>query len=209
MKKSTIINNGLEQDINILAISSNGISSTQTQLRRKLPLKYAGFNALELMLVLAVVAVGIGVAIRTMTGNSNSQNTNQMVSDVTALVGNIKSSYTSSTAGYTTLTTDAAIQGALIPADLKTNGTTVQNQFQSGTVALASENSGEAFSITYTAVPAAICNKAIASLASSSFVTISVGGTTVYDAINAQKIDAATVAGACNNATNTIVFVAS
>lgn len=209
MKKSTIINNGLEQGVNISSINSNGISVTHIKSRRKRLLKYAGFNALELMLVLAVIAVGIGVAIRTMTGNSNSQNTNQMVSDITALVGNIKSSYTSSTAGYTTLTTDTAIQGTLIPTDLKTNGTTVQNQFQSGTVALASENNGEAFSITYTAVPSAICNKAIVSLASSSFVTISVGGTAVYDAINAPTIDAATVAGACNNATNTIAFVAS
>ena len=202
MKKRTIINNG-QKHIGM----DNHLKS-----RRIMPLlKHAGFNALELMLVLAVIAVGIGVAIHTMTGNSNSQNTNQMVSDVSALVSNIKGNYTSSTDGYTNVSTATAIQASLIPTDLKVNGgTTVQNQFQGGTVEIAPENNGEAFSITYNSVPSAICNKAIASLAGSSFLTISInGGSPVYDSINNVAINPEDIAQDCNQSSNSIIFTAS
>jgi type II secretory pathway pseudopilin PulG len=174
-------------------------------------LKYAGFNALELMMVLAVIAIGIGVAIRTMSGNSNKQNTNQMVSDITALVNNVKNAYTSSTSGYSNLTTTSAIEASLIPTDLKvpTGGTTIQNQFQGGTVEVASVNNGEAFSVTYTNVPSAICNSVITSLGGSSFVSITVNGTSVFDAVSAPTIDATAISTACNTATNSLVFTAS
>ena len=215
MEKRTFINNGSEirqiEGINILSINSK--NSLHNQLKnRKLPLlKYCGFNALELMLVLAVIAVGIGVAIHTMTGNSNSQNTNQMVSDVSALVSNIKGNYTSSTNGYADITTATAIQASLIPTDLKiSGGTIVQNQFQAGTIEIAPENTGEAFSITYSAVPSAICNKAIAALAGSAFLTISInGGTPVYDSVNNVEISPSVIAGECSGSTNSITFTAS
>jgi Tfp pilus assembly protein PilE len=200
MKNAQEINN----DFSVMKVLTNS-------MKKKLPIKYAGFNALELMMVLAVIAIGIGVAIRTMSGNSNKQNTNQMVSDITALVSNIKNSYTSSTSGYTNLTTTSAIQGALIPSDLKvpTGGTTVQNQFQGGTVDIASANNGEAFSITYSNVPSAICNSVITSLGASSFVSITVNGTSVYDAVTDPTIDATAISTACNTATNSLVFTAS
>ena len=201
MKKSTLTN----------GISQIGTHNHLKSRRIMPPLKYCGFNALELMLVLAVIAVGIGVAIHTMTGNSNSQNTNQMVSDVSALVSNIKGNYTSSTEGYANVSTATAIQASLVPTDLRINGgTIVQNQFQGGEVTIAPENSGEAFSITYSAVPSAICNKAVASLAGSSFLTITINsGQPVYDSVNNVSINPEDIATACAGSSNTITFTAS
>ena len=201
MKTKTLSDNGVKQ----ISMHNN------LYPRRIMPLlKYAGFNALELMLVLAVIAVGIGVAIHTMTGNSNSQNANQMVSDVSALVSNIKGNYTSSTEGYANVSTATAVQAGLIPTDLRVNGSTVQNQFQGGEVTIDPENSGEAFSITYSAVPSAICNKAVASLAGSSFLTISINsGQPVYDSVNNVSISPETIAQNCEGASNSITFTAS
>ena len=211
MKKSTLINRRLESGLSVITIEPNCRENEQ-KIRRIMPLiKHAGFNALELMLVLAVIAVGIGVAIHTMTGNSNSQNTNQMVSDVTALVSNVKANYTSSTDGYTSVSTDTAVSAGLIPTDLKLNGTTVQSQFQGGTIEITPANSGEAFSITYTSVPSAICNKVVATLAGSAFLTIDVGGTAVYDSVNNIPIVPATISTQCGGSGNTatIIFTAS
>ncbi len=210
MKKSIVISSNLESGFLVIRVELNYWA---TQHRRIMPLiKHAGFNALELMLVLAVIAVGIGVAIHTMTGNSNSQNANQMVSDVSSLVSNIKGAYMSSAQGYTNISTPNAIQGGLIPTDLRvTNGTSVQNQFQSGEVTLEAANNGEAFSITYTSVPSAICAKAVSALAGSAFLSIAVGGTSVYDSVDTSVVvDASTIAGACSSGkTITIVFTAS
>lgn len=176
-------------------------------------LKHAGFNAIELSLVLGVVAIAIVGVIRVMGGNTDKQNATQMVNDVSTMVSNIKNAYSSSTTGYSTLNTATAIQGKMVPQDLKipTGGTTIQNQFQGGTVAIANGSNGENFTITYTNVPSAICNSAINTLGGSSFLTIAINSTTVYDVNNQVALDAAKVSTACTTAKekSTVIFTAS
>jgi type II secretory pathway pseudopilin PulG len=176
-------------------------------------LKRAGFNAIELSLVLGVIAIAVVGVIRIMAGNTDKQNANQMVNDVSTLVSNIKNAYSSSTTGYSTLTTTSAIDGKMIPQDLKipAGGTSIQNQFQGGTVAIASGSSGENFTITYTNVPAAICNSAISTLGGSSFLSVDINGTIVYDVNAGTLLDGTAVSAACKTGSeqSTIIFTAS
>ncbi|MBP9742317.1 MAG: hypothetical protein KBD37_03065 [Burkholderiales bacterium] len=184
---------------------------TLTSQARLMPFtRYAGFNALELMLVLAVIAVGIGVALHTMSSNADKQDSNQMISDISALVSNIQNAYASSAGGYTDLTTATAIQAKLVPTDLRlsTDGSSVLNQFQSGTVDIAPSDDGSAFTITYSSVPSSVCNTAVAALAGSGFNVIEVEGTAVYDA-SGDAFSPGTLSEACDNPTNSIVFTAS
>lgn len=183
--------------------------------RHRVPhkLKYAGFNAIELSLVLAVIAIAIVATIRIMAGNSDKQSSSQMVNDVSTLVSNIKNAYSSSTSGYSTLTTQAAIDGKMVPQDLKipTGGTTIQNMFQGGAVNIAAGSSGENFTITYTNVPSAICNSAINTLGGSSFLTIEINGTVVFDVNTPVALDGTAVSAACKTGgeQSSIVFTAS
>lgn len=185
---------------------------TLTNQTRLMPLaRYLGFNALELMLVLAVIAVGIGVALHTMSSNSDKQNSNQMISDVSGLMSNIQNAYASSSGGYADLSTEIAIQAKLVPTDLRlsTDGSSVLNQFQNGTVEVDPSETGDAFTITYSSVPSAVCNTAVAALAGSGFNKIEVGGTTVYDISAGIAFNPTTLSSACDNASNSIVFTAS
>ncbi|MDQ5920324.1 MAG: hypothetical protein QG673_380 [Pseudomonadota bacterium] len=186
----------------------NSISGSRWQ---SLPLqKYAGFNALELMLVLAVIAVGIGVALHTMSGNSDKQNANQMVSDVATLVSNIENAYGSSTVGYTNLTTASVIEGKLVPADLKisSDSTTIQNQFQGGTVTADAGTDASNFVITYSNVPSSVCSTAVPTLVGSEFLSISINDTEVYSYDSTPDLDGAVVASACSQLNNSVVFTA-
>lgn len=175
--------------------------------------KIDGFNAIELAAVLAVISIAIVGAIALMGGNRDKQNSNQMVSDVSTMVSNIKNAYSSSSTGYTNLTTAAAINMKAVPTDLKipSGGTTIKNQFQGGTVVITSSNSGEAFTITYSNVPLAVCSTVINTLGGSSFLSIGVNSTTVFDAVAGTQLDATAVATACKagNEKSTIVFTAS
>ncbi|MCE3268531.1 MAG: type pilin [Burkholderiales bacterium] len=183
-------------------------------------LRYAGFNAIELSLVLGVIAIAIVGVIRVMGGNTDKQNSSQMVNDVSIILSNVKNAYSSSTTGYSTLTTEVAIQSRIVPQDLKisTDGKTVQNQFQSGVVEIASGNTtGDNFTITYTNVPQSICSSAINTMGGSSFLKIDIGsgsgtgGVNVYDVNAGKMLDAKEVAEACsaNKEKSTIVFTAS
>ena len=176
-------------------------------------LKYAGFNAIELSLVLAVIAIALVATIRIMAGNSDKQSSNQMVNDVSTLVSNIKNAYSSSTTGYSTLTTIAAIDGKMVPQDLKIpgGGGTIQNQFQGGTVTIEAGSAGDNFTITYTNVPTAICNSAINTLGGSSFLSVDINGTAVYDANAGTVLDGTAVSAACKTGgeKSTVIFTAS
>lgn len=170
--------------------------------------KIAGFNAIELSLVLAVIAIAIVATIRVMGGNSDKQSSNQMVNDVSTMQSDIKSAYQSSTSGYNTLSTQSAIDAQLIPKDLRINNSTIQSQFQGGTVEIAAGTNGENFTITYKAVPKSICNSAINTLGQSTFISISVNGQDVYN--SSTPLDAANVAAKCKTTdTATVVFTAS
>lgn len=175
--------------------------------------KQAGFNAIELSLVLAVIAIAVVATIRIMGGNTDKQNATQMVNDVSTIVSNVKNLYSSSTNGYNSLNTTIAIDAKVVPQDLKipNGGGTIQNQFQGGTVDIIAANNGEAFQITYTNVPSAICNSAINTLGGAGFLTITINGTTVYDANAGTSLDAANVASSCKQGAekSSIVFTAS
>ncbi len=176
-------------------------------------LKQDGFNAIELSLVLGVIAIAVVGVIRVMAGNTDKQNSSQMVNDVSTFVSNIKNAYSSSTTGYTTLTTAVAIDGKMVPQDLKipSGGATIQNQFQGGEVKIAAGTTGENFTITYTHVPSAICNSAINTLGGSSFLSIDINSTTVYDVNAGTALDGKTVSEACKTGLeqSTIIFTAS
>jgi prepilin-type N-terminal cleavage/methylation domain-containing protein len=175
-------------------------------------LKHAGFNAIELSLVLAVIAIALVATIRIMAGNSDKQSSNQMVNDISTLVSNIKNAYSSSTTGYSTLTTEAAVDGKMVPQDLKMpGGGTIQNQFQGGTVTVAAGAAGDNFTITYTNVPTAICNSAINTLGGSSFLMVDINGTAVYDASSSVALDGTNVSAACKSGgeKSTVIFTAS
>lgn len=178
--------------------SDNQKSSMLPRIPRML--KYAGFNAIELSLVLGVIAIAVVGVIRIMAGNTDKQNSTQMVNDVSTLVTNIKNAYSSSTQGYSTLSTEAAIDGKMVPQDLKipAGGTTIQNQFQGGEVKIANQN-GENFTITYTNVPSAICNSAVNTLGGVSFLSITVNGVAVYDINAGTMLDGTKVSAECKN----------
>lgn len=186
-------------------------SGTMPRIPRSL--KCAGFNAIELSLVLGVVAIAIVGVIRIMGSNTDKQNAAQMVNDVSTMVSNIKNAYSSSTTGYSTLSTSVAIDGKMVPQDLKipSGGNTIQNQFQGGAVVIANGSNGENFTITYTNVPAAICNSAINTLGGSSFLSIDINGMVVYDVNAGTVLDATTVSSACKDGKeqSTIIFTAS
>lgn len=178
---------------------------------RKIPKRYGGFNAIELSLVLGVIALAIVGIIRIMSDNSNKVSSNQMVNDVSGLVSNIQNAYSSSTTGYSQLTTQALIDGKMVPQDLKIPSTddSIQSQFQGGTVTAVGDTAGENFTITYDKVPTAICNSAINTLGSSSFLSIKINDVTVYDSNLA--LDGTAVAAACKHEDGiaTIEFTAS
>ena len=175
--------------------------------------KISGFNAIELSAVLAVIAIAIVGAIALMGGNRDKQNSNQMVSDISTIVSNIQNAYSSSSTGYTNLTTAAAIDMKAIPSSLKIpkGGNIIKNQFQGGNVIIAAANNGEAFTITYTNVPLAVCNTVINTLGGSSFLNIIVNNVTVFDAVAGTQLDATAVATACKsgNEASTLIFTAS
>ena len=164
-----------------------------------------GFTLIELMLVLAVIAVGISVAINSMHGNSEKQNSNQMASDVTTMVNNIKNAYSSTTTGYANLTTASAITAKLVPGDLRVSGGNIYSQFSGGVIKI--EPSAENFTITYDKVPSAVCNNIIALLGGGVFLKIVVGSTTVYE-VGVTDIDATSVAESCKARVNNIIFTA-
>jgi hypothetical protein len=101
----------------------------------------------------------------------------------------------------------------MVPQDLKipAGGSTIQNQFQGGTVDIASGASGENFTIAYTNVPAAICNSAISTLGGSSFLSIDINGTIVHDVNAGTLLDGTAVSAACKtgNEQSSITFTAS
>lgn len=173
--------------------------------------KQLGFNAIELSLVLAVIAIAIVATIRVMGSNSDKQNSNQMVNDVSTIVANIKNAYSSSSAGYSSLTTDIAISMKVIPGDLRINGGTIQNQFRGGNVDITSGNNGDNFLITYTGVPSSVCSSAVNTLGGASFLSISINGAVVYDANGVTSLDAANVASACKQGgeASSLIFTAS
>jgi hypothetical protein len=101
----------------------------------------------------------------------------------------------------------------MVPQDLKipSGGGMIQNQFQGGKVTLASGSSGENFTITYSNVPSAICNSAINTMGGSSFLSIDINGTSVYDVNAGTALDGSSVSTACKTGgeQSSIVFTAS
>jgi type II secretory pathway pseudopilin PulG len=199
---------------NVTAINQQEIRTKQSVnmpvLRKSL--RYAGFNAIELSMVLGVIAVAVVGVIRIMGGNTDKQNSTQMVNDVSALVSNVKNAYSSSNSGYSSLTTKAAIDGRVVPQDLKTANDKIQNQFQGGEVTIEAGGSGEFFTITYTKVPSSICNSAVNTLGGASFLTIVINGqAAVYDVNAGTALDASKVAAACSDGKeqSTVIFTAS
>lgn len=163
----------------------------------KVSRKCYGFNAIELSLVLAVIAIAIVATIRVMAGNTDKQNSNQMVHDVSMLVSNIKNAFSSSQGGYMSLNTEIAIKARVVPLDLKHNDSEIQNQFQGGKVVITHDDTGENFTVEYTNVPSAICNSAVNTLGSASFLSIKINDKDVFD-VDTTPLDAATVAEACS-----------
>ena len=170
--------------------------------------KCAGFNALELMMVLAVIAVATVAVVKTMSGNSDKQSSTQMVTDVTAMVFNIKNAYSNSNDGYNTLTQEAVIKMKAIPQDLRVNGETIKSQFQGGTVEIAA--TADTFTITYTQVPQAVCASAVNALGGSAFSSIKINDDEVFNNVN-KNLDPSLVAKDCENgkAPSKIEFTAS
>jgi len=173
--------------------------------------KSAGFNALELMMVLAVISIAIVGVVKTMSSNSDKQNSNQMITDVNAMVANIKNAYSGTNNGYADLSTQAAIDMKAVPQGLKINGETIKNQFQGGTVTIEPANNGDAFDITYTNVPQAVCASSVNTLGSSAFLSIQVNGDEVLNTATQKALSATKVAQDCasQQEKSTIIFTAS
>lgn len=143
-----------------------------------------GFNAIELSLVLAVISVAIVATIRVMGNNSEKQQSNQMVSDVTAFVSNIRHAYSSSEDGYKDLDNTTVIAMKAYPGDLRVNGSEIDTQFSGGTVVIIDSpnkiGSIPSFDITYSHVPSSVCASVIGSLSATMFLQIKVGTDIVY-----------------------------
>ncbi|MCC2624342.1 MAG: type pilin [Burkholderiales bacterium] len=196
---------------NVTAINQQELKQPVNMPEFRKRLRYAGFNAIELSLVLGVIAVAVVGVIRIMGGNTDKQNSTQMVNDVSTIVSNVKNAYSSSNSGYSTLSTKAAIDGRMVPQDLKTANDKIQNQFQGGEVTIE-PGSGDFFTITYTKVPSSICNSAVNTLGGASFLTIVINDQpAVYDVNAGTALDASKVATACSQGKeqSTVVFTAS
>ena len=189
------------------------ISNRNTKFLKRARIKknQLGFNALELMMVLAVIAIAVVAMVRVMGSNSDKTNAHNMVSDISSLVQNIRSAYGSSNNGYTTLNNQSAIDMKLVPGDLPINGSTIKNQFQGGTVTIAAGANNDNFIITYTNVPASVCNIVVTTLGGASFSNITINSAIVYDTTSQVVLDPAAVGSACsaNKDQASILFTAS
>jgi len=145
--------------------------------------KYAGFNAIELTLVLAVIAIAIIAVVKVMGGNTDKQNSNQMVNDVGTMVSNIKNAYSSSTTGYTDLSSAIAVKMHAVPADLKVDEGKgiIKSQFQGGTVDIKTGPNPDSFTITYDKVPTAVCTNVVTTLGTNLFQDVLIAGKSVYN----------------------------
>ncbi len=175
--------------------------------------KVGGFTAIELMFGLGVIALGTIALVWASRGNTNSNNANTMVSDVSTLVQNIQAGFNSSSNGYAGLDNTSAISMNLLPGDLivPTGTTTIKSKFPNGTIEIAAGAANDDFTITYTNVPAAVCNKAVTTLGGATFTNITINGTAVYDTASQQQMDSTQVGTACsaNQDAETIIFTAS
>jgi type II secretory pathway pseudopilin PulG len=128
--------------------------------------KIQGFTAIELLFALGIIALATISIVYAMRGNSDKSNAQQMLTDVTAIINNVRNIHNSSSTGYTGLDTERAIGLSAFPTDLKINQTanTVGNQFVGGTVAITAADDTN-FTLEYTQVPAAVCAQIVTQLA--------------------------------------------
>ncbi len=188
------------------------LKNTQKSLLRNAKRSQRGFNLIELMLGLAIVATLIVAIVRGSGSNSDKANSQIMTTDVTALVNGIKSAYSSGGNGYNGLDNQTARNLSVVPTDLPGTGATIKNTF-GGIVTIASANSDQAFTITYTLVPPAVCQAVVNGMGGASFNKIEIGGQTVFENSSSANtpIDPGNVGTQCSAAGNsqTIIFTAS
>lgn len=186
---------------------------SKLSLRKILNKKQKGFTAIELMFALGVIALGTVALVLVSKNNTNKQNSNIMVADVSSMVQSIQASFASNSDGYNNLSNSTAISSNLVPADLTigSDKTTIKSKFQGGTVTIAAGGNNDNFIITYTNVPASVCNSVVTTLGGSAFSDVSINGTSVYNTTDQKQLDTTQVGTACNanKDQETIIFTAS
>ena len=85
------------------------------------------------------------------------------------------------------------------------------SKFQGGTVEITSGAANDNFTITYTNVPSAVCNKAVATLGGATLSNIAINEIIVYDTASQLQLDPTSVGTACsaNKDAAFVVFTAS
>lgn len=170
--------------------------------------KNKGFTAIELLFALGIIALATIAIVYAMRGNTDKSNAQQMLTDVTTIVNNVRNIYNGSSTGYTDLDTEKAIGLGVFPTDLRVNKTanTVGNQFVSGTVAITAADDSS-FTVEYTKVPTAVCSQIVSQLANEPMSSITIGGTEVYS--RGSSIDMGAVSSGCKADNVTIDFISN
>lgn len=165
----------------------------------------SGLTLIELTLGIALVLVVIGIGILVYNGRQQSSHSYSGESGLLALVAGVKQ--INPNPSYTGLTTGVIISAKAAPSNM-VNGTELVNDW-GGAVTVAATNynggTGNAFAVTYESVPSSECNTLVNAVAPN-FQVIIVGKTTVKNEAAGTYPTAATVATACVNGTNSVVF---
>lgn len=137
-----------------------------------------GFTLVEILLVvgfIALASIGIYTIYTKVTVTNQANTEGRNLDTIRAGVKNLFGGQST----YTGLTASVAVQARVVPDSMTTSGaTTITNSF-GGTVTIAPANLGagtnNGFTITYPAVPGAVCSK-LATTGGAGFDAVSIGG---------------------------------
>lgn len=171
--------------------------------------KQAGMTLIEVLSALAIGAILIVGGLSLFGSGSAAANSNQMISDVTAIRTAVKSMYLGQgTYGTNTNMNTSLVTGHKIPATWTGSGSTITNSF-GGDVAVTSDASGSQFRITAGEIPQSVCVGAVPA-ASSGWNLVGTGATAaaaLTAATNAAPISPTTAATLCSASTQFVAFV--
>jgi len=165
---------------------------------RRLSDRHAGASLLEAIAFLGVAATIIVGAVALLSTAFSGARSNRSQEEVVAISTGVKRLFMSQAGSYGTADlTEALVNAKVFPSTLAVSGTTVSNAWN-GAVAVTGATS--TFTISYAAVPQDVCVELVAD--SGQWIGVTVNG----GASMAPPIAVATASGACNSATNTIVW---
>lgn len=161
---------------------------------KSFPTKNKGFTLLEILLVIGIAAVIAIAAFMAWPAVQSSQRANAEQSRAMTIAAGIKQAYNGRYAGVT----DANVIAAKIPPSDMIDGATLNSSWGEAVTVAPVTGDNSKFTISYAAVPEAVCLKLAPGLGQS-FENVTVGGTPIRDDAAGTAYNPATVITQCSN----------